>query len=82
MSADPIEVLDEAVEVVRASGREVTGWMMQSNEDGYTAWLYVEDDEAQWPLFEDVETQITALSAAQWVLRKVRGEGDGADDEG
>jgi hypothetical protein len=66
-----VELLDAAVEAARAAGRDCSGWTMQSDEDGYVAWLYREDDDGQHSLFDSVFVQITALSAAQWVLTEV-----------
>ena len=66
-----VELLDAAVEAARAAGRDCAGWTMQSDEDGYVAWLYREDDDGQHSLFEQVIVQIIALSAAQWVLAEV-----------
>jgi hypothetical protein len=75
MGRDVVEILDEAVEAARSAGHEVAGWMMQSSEDGYVAWLYREDDEGQWPLFEDVDVQFTAESAAESCLTRARAVG-------
>lgn len=66
-----VELLDAAVEAARAAGRDCAGWTMQSDEDGYVAWLYREDDDGQHSLFETVLVQITAMSAAQWCLTEV-----------
>lgn len=66
-----VELLDAAVESARAAGQDCAGWTMQSDEDGYVAWLYREDDDGQHSLFDSVMVQITALSAAQWCLAEV-----------
>jgi hypothetical protein len=66
-----VELLDAAVEAARAAGRDCAGWTMQSDEDGYVAWLYREDDDGQHSLFDQVMVQFTAISAAQWVLTEV-----------
>ncbi|MEQ1503223.1 MAG: hypothetical protein ABMB14_13385 [Myxococcota bacterium] len=69
---DVIGMLDESVEVARAAGKDVEGWTMQSSDDGYVAWLYREDDDGQWPLFDDVDMLPTALGAARWCLNKAK----------
>lgn len=90
MVRDVTTLLDRAVTTARAAGHSVTGWTMQSSEDGYVAWLYIEDDEGQQPLFTDVDLLPTALAAAEWCLLRAKGEttsgvdvdGDGDEDSG
>lgn len=65
---DPVELLNQAVEAARAAGLRCDGWTMQASEDGYVAWLYVEDEESQDSLFEGVDILPTAEAAAQWCL--------------
>lgn len=69
---DPIAILEEAEQAARAAGHAVTGWMLQSSEDGYVAWLYREDDEGQHSLLESVEILPSPLAAAQWCLTHFR----------
>jgi hypothetical protein len=65
---DPIELLERAVKVARSRGAEVSGWMLQSSPEAFVAWLYREDEEGLWSLFDEVEACPTALAAAQWAL--------------
>lgn len=60
---DRIDLLDECVEIARGRGYPVTGWTMQSGEDGYCAWLYVEDEE-QKSIFDEIDIYATADEAA------------------
>lgn len=71
---DVIRMLDEAVTKAKAAGMEVSGWTMQSSEDGYVAWLYVEDEEGQNFLFDEVDVHGTAQEAAASCLALVTGE--------
>ena len=71
---DVLALLDEAVDFARAAGKEVAGWNMQSGDDGFAVWLYLEDDEGQRPLFESVDVMPSAEAAARWCLAQVRGE--------
>jgi hypothetical protein len=71
---DVVGVLDRAVEVARAAGHEVTGWTMQSGDDGYVAWLYIEDDDGQMPVFDSVDVLPSALAAARWCLVQAGGD--------
>lgn len=71
---DAVAVLESAVEAARAAGKPVTGWMMQSSEDGYVAWLYLEDDDGQHSLFESVEILPSPLAAAEWCLTQLSEE--------
>lgn len=68
---DPAAILDEAVAAARRAGLDCTGWTLQSSDDGYVAWLYAEDEEGQWSLFDEVDTMRTAVAAARWVLDRV-----------
>jgi hypothetical protein len=80
MARDAVGILDRAVALAKAAGRTCSGWTMQSSEDGYVAWLYREDDEGQWPLFEGVEVRDTAQGAAEACLaRATDPDEDGAD---
>ncbi|MEQ1503770.1 MAG: hypothetical protein ABMB14_16135 [Myxococcota bacterium] len=72
MRNEVIEILDEAVSNARAAGHEVTGWTMQSSAEGYTAWLYHEDDERQYYLFDDVEVVTNPLAAAKACAARLR----------
>lgn len=66
---NPIVFLDKAVEIARLNGHQVDGWMMSAAAaGGVIAWLYRDDDEGQWSLFDEVEEKKTALEAAKWVL--------------
>ena len=65
---DPLDLLNRAVNVVRAAGIDCAGWTLQANDDGYSAWLFDEDAEGQTSLFERVEVVSTAEAAAAWVL--------------
>lgn len=69
---DVVSILDEAARLARARGLDCEGWCMQSNEDGYVAWLYREDDDGQWSLFDEVENLPTALESARWVLAQIQ----------
>jgi hypothetical protein len=81
MARDAVGILDRAVALAKAAGRTCSGWTMQSSDDGYVAWLYREDDEGQWPLFEGVEVRDTAQGAAEACLaRATEPEGEGDDD--
>ena len=60
-----VEILNRAVEDARAAGHEADGWTLQSNQDGYAAWLYREDDEGQSYLFDEVDVLPTAIAAAR-----------------
>jgi hypothetical protein len=72
MSDDPIALLERAAELARSQNHPCEGFTLQSASDGtYVAWLYAQDEGAQWSLFEDVEVFETALEAAQWVLSQV-----------
>jgi hypothetical protein len=71
---DVFTVLNQAVEVARASGREVTGWTMQAGDGGYAVWLYVEDDDGQRPVFDSVDVMPSAEAAARWCLTQVSGD--------
>ena len=68
-----LELLEQAVLAAREAGVECHGFTLQSSPQGYAAWVYVEDDEGQWPLIEEVECQNTAIEAARWALETVRG---------
>lgn len=63
MKVDRIDVLDESVEIARGKGYPVTGWTMQSGDDGYCAWLYIEDEE-QSSVFEEINVYGTPDEAA------------------
>jgi hypothetical protein len=65
MKNEVVEILDQAVALARAAGHDVQGWTMQSSVEGYTAWLYREDDEGQWFLFDEVDILPTAMAAAR-----------------
>lgn len=71
---DALSLLEEAVRVARERGLDCEGFSLQSNDDGYVAWLYREDDEGQWSLFDEVENMPTAEEAARWVLEQVKGD--------
>lgn len=79
---DVAAILDRAVATARAAGHPVSGWTMQSSDDGYVAWLYVEDDESQQPLFDDVDLLPSAEAAARWCLMRAEGQepGEPSDD--
>lgn len=79
MARDAVSILDRAVKIVRAAGRDVAGWTMQSSADGYVAWLYREDDDGQWPLFEDVDVRDTAVAAAESCLVRATEEEEDED---
>ena len=68
---DAVTVLNQAVEAARAAGLACDGWTMQASSDGYVAWLYTEDDDGQYSLFDGVDILPTALAAAQACLVKV-----------
>ncbi len=68
---NPIVFLEKAIEIARLQGHQVDGWMMSGSAQGVIAWLYRDDDEGQWSLFEEVEEKKTALEAARWVLQAV-----------
>lgn len=67
-----LQMLEDAVEAARATGLEVTGWTMQSGDDGFAVWLYVEDDEGQRPVFDSVDVMPSAEAAARWCLMQAR----------
>lgn len=71
---DVAAILDRAVATARAAGHPVSGWTMQSSDEGYVAWLYVEDDESQEPLFDDVDLLPSAEAAARWCLMRAEGQ--------
>ena len=71
---DVIGVLEEAAQAARAAGHQVSGWTLQSSEDGYVAWLYQEDDEGQHSLNDSVEILPSALAAAKWCLTQFRSD--------
>ncbi|MEZ4241216.1 MAG: hypothetical protein R3F59_34665 [Myxococcota bacterium] len=71
---DALALLEQAVEAARSSGIEVTGWTMQSGDDGYAVWLYVEDEEdGQRSVFDSVDVLPSPLAAARWCLMQARG---------
>jgi hypothetical protein len=71
---DVIATLEAATAAARAAGHNVTGWTLQSSEDGYVAWLYEEDDEGQRSITESVEILPSAIAAARWCLTQFAGE--------
>lgn len=66
------ELLDLAVNEARTAGVAVSGWTMQSGEGGYAAWLYIEDDETQRSILDEVELHTSARAAALWCLERAR----------
>ena len=73
MVNEVIDILDRAVASARAAGHEVTGWTMQSSAEGYTAWLYREDDEGQWFLFDEVDIVSSPIAAARECAARLNG---------
>jgi hypothetical protein len=71
---DVVAVLDAAAAAARAAGHTVSGWTLQSSEDGYVAWLYEEDEEGQRSISEEVEILPSAIAAARWCLTQFAGE--------
>ncbi|MCB9677916.1 MAG: hypothetical protein H6737_22650 [Alphaproteobacteria bacterium] len=67
---DPFAILAEAIEVAQKRGAQADGWMMASSPTGVVAWLYREDEEGQWALFDEVDEKPTPLEAAHWVLEQ------------
>ena len=69
---DPALILDEAVAKARALGVDCAGWMVQRDDEGVVAWLYVVDPEGMMlSLMDSVESFPSLLQAAQWCLAVV-----------
>jgi hypothetical protein len=77
MAKSVVAILNQAVNLARSRGIECAGWMMQATDGGYVAWLFREDDEGQWPLWDDVDVKEEGLAAAEWCLARL----DETDDE-
>ena len=65
---DPVNLLNQAVEVVRGAGMPCDGWTLQASDEGFVAWLFVEDAESQRCLFEGVDILPSAAAAAHSAL--------------
>ena len=72
MAADAGAILDQAVAQAVALGVSCSGWMVQRDEGGVVAWLYVVDEDGQMlSLIDEVEAFPTLDQAAAWCLAVV-----------
>ena len=70
MSPDPLDLLEEALVQVRSKGHVATGWLLESDELGYVAWLYLTDDDTEIPLWSEAELKPTVLQACRACLQR------------
>lgn len=63
-----LEAMNAAVKAAAERGYEVSGWMVSRSEDGFTAWLYVEDESTQHSLFDEISFCATMYEAASRTL--------------
>lgn len=66
-----IELLQLAVETARLRGYDATGYMLQAEDLGVSAWVYVEDETSQRSLIEDIELVPTLIEAARQCVARV-----------
>lgn len=75
---DVIGLLDSAVELARQAGIPVAGWTMQSSDEGYGVWLYVEQDGVQTSIFDEILVHWTAGASALWCVKTLQALIEGA----
>lgn len=74
---DATTILDKAVVTANTMGVSCTGWMVQRDEGGFVAWLYVTDETGRMlSLMGEVEAFPSLQQAAVWCLAVVEAYGE------
>jgi len=77
MSDRPEDILDSALMIAISRGIPVTGWHVQREEDGYSAWLYVDSPDGIYSeslhTQGEIEVSETLMGAAMQCLELAGG---------
>jgi hypothetical protein len=70
---DATDLLDDAIEEAKAKGYPAKGWILMSEDIGYSAWLFIEDADGDAESIGTIcEACPTPLQAAKAALEDVR----------